>query len=134
MKRSVLLLALRRWQLPPGAIAFMLGLNAILTIYSAPRSDTNAPVPLIAAMLSAAIAADVAYALLRPSMQRTLAMRAFTFVLPVITTSFYFLVLELAGGIWWYVHVWSGAIVLAGGMGLLVSFLVVPPRGLAELS
>jgi hypothetical protein len=41
----------------------------------------------------------------------------------------YFLALRLTEGIWWSVHVWAGAIVLAGLVGWLVSYLVVPPLG-----
>ena len=43
-----------------------------------------------------------------------------------------FLGLQLTGGIGWSIHLWLGSIVVAGIVGLLLSFLVVPPSGLTE--
>jgi hypothetical protein len=32
-----------------------------------------------------------------------------------------------AGGTWWGLPTWTGAVILAGVVGLLISYLVVPP-------
>jgi len=40
----------------------------------------------------------------------------------------YFLALMLTEGVAWSVHAWTGAIVLAGAAGWLLSYLVLPPR------
>jgi hypothetical protein len=47
---------------------------------------------------------------------------------PLVWYSLYFLALHLTHGVWWSVHVWAGAIVVAGLVGWLVSYLVVPRR------
>jgi hypothetical protein len=46
---------------------------------------------------------------------------------PLLWSSIYFLALHLIHGIWWSVHVWAGVIGVAGLVGWLVSYLVVPP-------
>ena len=58
-------------------------------------------------------------------------MRVFAVVTPVLFSLFYYLTLIVAGGgIWWSVHLWTGAIVLSGITGLLVSLLLMPPAWL----
>ncbi len=39
----------------------------------------------------------------------------------------YLVVLDLTVGIWWTVHMWVGAIVLAGNVGWLITYAFVPP-------
>jgi len=39
----------------------------------------------------------------------------------------YFAGVALTRGVWWSLPLWSGAIVLAGAVGWLASWLVVPP-------
>jgi uncharacterized membrane protein YecN with MAPEG domain len=67
--------------------------------------------------------------LLRPSAERLGAVRLFAFAVPFVFYAVYFLaILSLGGEIAWSVHVWTGAIFLAGIVGLLLSYLLVPPR------
>jgi hypothetical protein len=66
---------------------------------------------------------------LKPSVARVRALRLFAAAVPLIWYSVYFLALRLTEGIWWSVHMWAGAIVLAGFVGWLASYLVVPPLG-----
>ena len=47
--------------------------------------------------------------------------------MPVLLFVAYFLDLALTGDIAWSIHLWLGATVLASVMGLLVSYLLVPP-------
>jgi hypothetical protein len=57
--------------------------------------------------------------------------RIFAFLVPAILYGLYFAALALTGPIWWTVHMWAGAVVLAGLAGWLVSYLVVPGAGLS---
>jgi hypothetical protein len=57
-----------------------------------------------------------------------MAYRLFAFTAPLLFYGVYFALLQLSAGISWTVHLWAGAIFLAGVMGLLASYLVVPPK------
>jgi hypothetical protein len=86
------------------------------------------PLPLIIVGLLAGLLADGLLVLLQPGPERVAALRWFAFLAPASLYALYFLALQLlGGGIWWTVHLWTGAIVLAGVVGWLLSFLVAPP-------
>jgi hypothetical protein len=58
-----------------------------------------------------------------------LMLRIFAFAVPFINYVIYFAVLLLLKGtIAWSVHVWTGTIVETGIVGLLLSYIYVPPR------
>src|SRR5215475_12911212 len=84
---------------------------------------------LIPVVVLAGLAADGLLQGLKPSMSRVRALRLFAASVPLLWSGGYFLVLHLTHGIWWTVHVWAGVIVVAGLVGWLVSYLVVPPPG-----
>jgi hypothetical protein len=89
--------------------------------------DTGA-FPLIAVALLGGMAADLLRWRLRPTAGRPAAFRLFAFAVPMIVYALYFLALRLfGGGVWWSIHLWAGAIAMAGVVGLLMSFLLVPP-------
>ena len=73
---------------------------------------------------AAGLAADALAHWLTPSVRR---LRLFAFAAPALVYVFYFLTLALTGGIGWTVHFWLGSTVLAGTVGLLLSYLLVPP-------
>ena len=52
------------------------------------------------------------------------------FAIPAVQYLFYFLAVMVWAGVAWSVHLWTGAIVIAGGVGWLLSYLVVAPGGL----
>lgn len=123
---GVVLLAVRRWgwSLPPGSLTIVFTLNAILMGF---MRDTAALIPGAAL---AGLVADLLLKQLKPSVTRPGALRLFAFAVPAIYYLLYFLTLMLGKGIWWSVHLWAGAIVLAGVVGWLLSYLLVPPRTL----
>ncbi|MGH8355397.1 MAG: hypothetical protein ACRERY_18020 [Pseudomonas sp.] len=130
---GVVLLAVRRWLLPWGSLTLLLGLNiTLLTLmrdkgYQSNPLDTGA-FPLIAVAILGGVAADLLRWRLRPSARRPAAFRLFAFAVPTIVYGLYFLALHVfGGGVWWTIHLWAGAIGMAGVVGLLLSFLVVPP-------
>ena len=119
---GILLLALRRWALPLGAATLLFTVSAILI------SFMHDQFRLILVALLAGIAADALIFLLRPSPDRIRPLRIVAFVIPVVFFLLYFVVLALSGGVAWVIHLWLGAPVMAGILGLFVSFLVVPPN------
>lgn len=78
-------------------------------------------------VLLTGIAADVLYVLLKPSPMQVGALRLFAFSVPAILFALFFVILITTTGTWWSVHLWTGAVFLSGVVGLLLSYLTVPP-------
>jgi len=81
----------------------------------------------IPAALAAGLIADLLAERLRSSAVRPRALRAFAFLTPVALYGMFFLALLLTRGIGWSIHLWPGSIVIAGVVGWLLSYLLVPP-------
>ena len=129
---GVILTALRRWKLPAGSLTFVLTVSVAMITFMRERFVAMGPPALIAVAFVGGVAADALLIRLRPSPERPAAVRLFAFAVPAIFYAFYIASLALTVGTWWSVHMWTGAIVLAGITGLLVSYLVVPaPRDLS---
>jgi hypothetical protein len=120
---GVVLLTIRRWgwRLPRGSLTVVFTLNACLMGLMRDQQG------LIPVAVLAGLAADGLLQGLKPSMSRVRALRLFAASVPLLWSSGYFLALHLTHGIWWTVHVWAGVIGVAGLVGWLVSYLVVPP-------
>jgi hypothetical protein len=56
----------------------------------------------------------------------------FAFVVPTVLYLFYFLALILTSGIAWSIHLWLGSTLMAGIVGVLLSYVWVPLRGPVE--
>lgn len=82
---------------------------------------------VVAAAALAGLAGDALYRWLEPSFHETRSLRWFAFLVPTINYALYFLALNAVEGIWWSVHMWTGLILLSGGIGLALSYLVSPP-------
>lgn len=123
---GVVLLAVRRWRLPVGSFALMYAINGLLMSFLA-QSSPVIEVAIFSALLGLIV--DLFNLALKPSVTRVGALRAFAFIVPALNYLVYFGVLLLINGaIWWSVHLWTGTIVEAGFVGLLLSYLVVPPQ------
>ena len=120
---GLLLFVLRRWhwRLPFGSLTLILTLNAFALSF---MQDDYWSIPV--AFVGGA-AADLLLHRLKPSDANPGALRWFAMAVPLVLYLIYFLTLIVTRGIWWSVHMWAGAIVLAGVTGLLVSYLLVPP-------
>ncbi len=119
---SMILIALRRWQLPIGSMTLLIFLStALMTVFS----DTYILIP---GALLAGIVADVLLWRLRPSVKRVDALRTFAVAVPIVYYAFYFATLGLTSGITWSIHLWLGAIVMSGVVGLLLSYVLVAPQ------
>jgi len=115
-----ILLVVRRWLLPFGSLTIMLTVNAAL------MGILELDFRFIAVGLPAGLAADGLIHRLSPSLS-PLRFRLFAFTVPVIYLACYFAVLALTGGLWWPIDLWAGAIIMAGIVGWLISYLVLPP-------
>jgi hypothetical protein len=118
---GLVLLTAMRWFLPFGSLLLMFTLNALLMSF---MQDHYRFIPAVA---FAGLGADLLIRWLKPSRERAGALRLFAFAVPVLYFVCYFAVLMLTQGIDWSIHLWTGSIVLAGVVGLLLSYLIIPP-------
>jgi hypothetical protein len=123
---GVISLAVRRWILPLGTMTLIFMLNVGLISVLADQYY------LIPAAIAAGIVADILLKVLKPSPVRQGELRLFAFLVPTILFLFYFLDLMLTHGIIWSIHLWLGSCVMAGIVGLVLSYLLVAPQGPRE--
>jgi hypothetical protein len=116
---STLLLLIRRWTLPLGAVTFFLLINGLL-MFGLRISYIERYWPVLAAPLLAGLVGDV---ILRwRGHVRLLALAVpFTYMLV------FFLILLASGSLWWSIHMWLGVTFMAGITGYGLSFLTYPP-------
>jgi hypothetical protein len=122
---AFVLFLIRHWTLPQGGLFLLIAGNSLL-MFLMGSSYSIEQWPVLIAAVAGGILAEVLYAALRPSIQRVQALRLFAFTVPVMLYLLYFTALIAAGGIWWRIHLWLGAPLLAGGIGLGLSFLLAP--------
>jgi hypothetical protein len=118
---SLILLLLRRRDLPVGSFTFILGLHA-LSMAAIGASSFFVVASIVAGGIIDMLLSHAGRRLFEPRV-----IRLFAFSVPVVFTICYFAVIEMAGGILWSEHVWLSAISIAGLTGWLISYVVVPP-------
>jgi hypothetical protein len=119
---GAVLIALSRWRLPFGAVTLLFGVNALF------GSFAHDVYPTILVAVAGGLFADIVIAWLGPEPARPAALRIFAFVAPIALYGTYFAVVAALRGVWWPVPVWSGAIVLAGALVLLLTLLATTAR------
>src|SRR5260370_570665 len=92
---GLILLAVRRWQLPLGALTLMFTINAVLLSFLADQYG------LIPVALAAGVLVDSLPWLLKASTTRFNELRLFAFLVPLVLYLFYFLDLQLPPSIAW---------------------------------
>jgi len=118
---AVVLLLVWRWALPFGMLTLLLAATTGLI------SVMHDQEPWIVVAVVAGLLADLLYRLLQPSAKRRVPLRVFAFVMPAILYGLYVIGMIIHDhGIGWSVHVWAGSTVMAGMVGLLLSYLVAP--------
>jgi hypothetical protein len=120
------LVLLRNNKLRPGDLTFMIGLCVGLTVTINDPFLSADPKLLFLGALAAGLIADVLLWLLKPSIANILNLRLFIAAVPTLLFASYFLVLFATVGVWWSVHFWTGAILLCGATGWLMSYLIAP--------
>src|SRR5215472_11871770 len=118
---GVILLLVRRFDLPVGSLTFLMSVNAVFV------TTIKGADPVILIGVVGGVVADLLLLALRPSAWRPAQLRTFAFLVPAVLYALYFAALLRVDGVWWPVHLWAGAPLVAGLTGLLVSLLVVPP-------
>jgi len=128
---GLVLFVLRRQPLPLGSLTVLLSVNvALMTTIHDKYLDTG-PYPLIAAAILAGLLSDALVWWLQPSPDRPRALRTVAFTVPAVQYFLYFFAVVLWANLAWSVHLWTGAIVISGGVGWFLSYLVVPPGEIA---
>jgi Tol biopolymer transport system component len=122
---GLLVLLAARWALPFGA------LTAVLLITTTLASVLQDQYQFIAAAAVAGVLGDLLLQYLRPATALA-RLRLFAFAVPALLYAGYFATLAVVQGIGWSVPMWSGAIVLAGIAGVLISLLVMPFRSVRQ--
>ena len=118
---GVLLLAMRRWRLPFGAITLLLvGSTALIGFLGDQHIWT------VVALLAGLIA-DTLYLAFHPSPERKIALRIFSFSVPALFYALYFVGTYLTTEhIAWSIHLTAGTAAMAGVVGLLLSIVLIP--------
>lgn len=121
---GIILLALRRWRLPVGTLTLVLTLNiALMSVFGQANQYQLIPLALLSGII-----ADALLWYLKPSISRPAALRFFAFTVPVVFYLDYFVPIMIQhNGIGWSIHLWLGSTVMAGIVGLLLSYLLMPP-------
>jgi hypothetical protein len=120
------LLVMRRWALPAGSLSVVWGLNLVaMTLVNYHHNYTSYQAAI---MLGAILMVDQLRTRLQPSLRNPGGWRVFAFIAPLLYNGSYILALLLTEGSAWSVHLLSGAVVLSGITGWLLSYLLLPPR------
>lgn len=127
---GVVLFSTRRWRLPLGAFTLMYSVNALLMTWMHMRA--NADFLLVINAAFAGLLCD--WLLSRKITESTKGLRLFSCLVPFVFSMGALLVLHILGtgawargGLWWEIHMWLGAPVLAGAFGYGLSLLIHPP-------
>lgn len=107
------------YNLPFGSLTLIISLNSAALLF------INRQQWMIPSTVLAGIFSDILLHKLKPSLANPKALRIFAFSMPAILYFVYFTQIFIVEGIWWSVHLWTGSVVLAGLVGLLLSFLIV---------
>jgi hypothetical protein len=118
---GIVLSLVRRFDLPRGSLTFLMGTNAVFV------TMIHGADPVILIGVTAGVVADLLLAMLCPSPARPWQVRLFAFLVPAALFALYAGGLIAVDGIWWPVHLWAGAPVVAGLTGWVVSLVTLPP-------
>ena len=130
-----LLVAVRRTTLPRGALTVLIGANGAAMIVMQGHAPLGVQLAFAAVALGAGVVGDALLAVLRPSPERIMALRAFAALVPAAFFALYFTTVWLVTGGWaWTFTFVSGAVVTCGLVGVLLSYVAVPPGGAAGAS
>ena len=120
---ATFLLLIRRFQIRFGSLTLICLINGALVAPLKGHWDM-----LVVAAVTG-IVADAAYFWLKPGASNAARLRVFAFLVPATFALTFFVVIAVAQGTWWPAHVWSGAILVTGLSGLLISYLAYTPGG-----
>lgn len=124
------LLVMRRWTLPLGALTLIWGLHtAGMTVLD---YEHRYQLWMALGMVAAIVVLDLTTWRFRAALRRPDTLRLFAFAAPFLLFATYFVVLDRTEGIGWSIHLWTGSVILSGATGLLLSYLLMPPTPPSE--
>jgi hypothetical protein len=118
---GLVLTLLKKWHFPLGGFTLIIGLNAIL------MTTLRDQYRFIPGFIIAGILIDLCYMTLKPKVSNPRGVRIFATIAPILLYTAYTLTIFFTTGTWWSIHLWGGAIVIAGITGFLLSYLVIEP-------
>jgi hypothetical protein len=124
MMMAIVLLLVRRFRMPFGAVTLMFAMIGVLFATMSGFRDA----PVILPLVVGGLAADVLIRRWKPyGSERVLQFRLLAGAVPVILWSTYLIVLHVAyDGIGWPVPVWSGVVLMSALAGVALSLLMAP--------
>ncbi len=118
---GVILSTIRHWKYPFGSFTIILGLNALAMTFM----TSGYYVFVVTALLSGFVI-DLVYCwLIKNNSHRMSHVHLFAFIAPVIVTKMYVLTIFMTDTVVWSTHMWTGAILVSGIVGYLLSYLVI---------
>ena len=127
-----LIVARRRADLPFGAVTLLLGLTSGLMLLMRAKYDLDMRGASLAAALLAGLASDGMLVMVRGRLSESVELRLLGVGVPFVTYLLYFGALALSGGVWWTVHLWTGAIFLAAAVGGLLALVATQTPQVGE--
>jgi hypothetical protein len=124
---GVLLVMVRRTVLPVGTLPLLLGLNAIAMNLMHSHGPLGVILTFVGVAVAAGVIGELLLRVLRPSAARPVALRAFAALVPMAFWGLYFTAVFFLRGLGWSLTFVSGAIVLCAVVGLLLSYIAIPP-------
>ena len=125
---GLLLMVLRGTRLPVGSITLLLGLDGVAMILMTSRNTpVDAQLAFSGVAIGSGIIGDLLLWRLRPSAARPIALRALVALLPMAYFAVYFAVVGARYGFGWSFNFLMGSVFLCGTLGLLLSFVTLPP-------
>lgn len=120
---ALCLTLVQRFRLATGAFTLVLGLLGLLLTAVTPSYE------LWPAAIGAGLVGDALYDAVRDRWPTVRVVRLLGAAVPVALYTLYFGTVALLHGLVWSLHIWTGGIVSAGLVGLLVSYVVIPSTG-----
>jgi len=119
------LLILRRWRPPIGAVTVMFALYGL--VYCVPTEFRD--IELVVGLVVGALGVDLVIARARPELPaRPWQFRAVGAAVPLLSIAFYLVAFELLGdGLAWDAEVWGGVLLTSTMIGLGLACLMAPP-------
>jgi hypothetical protein len=119
---GLILSLIRRFRFPFGSFTFLFGATTIAIMFMKDRFEFMLPAIIGGALV------DCLYWKLRPHQPDIRALRLFAFFAPAAFYLMYTLTVISKEPTWWSTHLVTGQIVIAGLVGLLLSYISVPPQ------
>lgn len=113
------LFAVLGWRLPVGALTVIVGVGV------GASALPHEILLFVLVAIAAGLAADGLVLMLRPGADRPRAIAWLSLLIPAILVTLYFVAIQSTVGIAWPLELWTGSIVLAGGVGLALALLVL---------